>query len=98
MMCYSYVPALKSNQKKIRCLGCYTRGITPKRVASGRGYLRRLASEQHSSEETSQRCRTVDHTVPDLADLGFEPKIYRTDSNVLTVEQTGCLCSSFTHC
>ena len=37
----------------------YTRGITPKGVASGGIHLRGLAPEQHSSEETSQRWRAV---------------------------------------
>ena len=44
----------------------YTRGITPKRVTSGEAHLRDLAPGQHSSEETSQRWRAVDNTVPDL--------------------------------
>ena len=35
----------------------YTRDITPKRVTSGGIHLRGLAPGQHSSEETSQRCR-----------------------------------------
>ena len=34
-----------------------TRGITSKDVTSGGIHLRRLAPGQHSSEETSQRCR-----------------------------------------
>ena len=40
----------------------YTRGITPKRVASSGSHLRGLASEQHLSEETSQRWRAVGDT------------------------------------
>ena len=44
--------------KKIKLDLFYTRGITPKRVASGgikHVHLRELASGRHSSEETSQR-------------------------------------------
>ena len=40
-----------------------TRGITPKRVASGKVYFRYLAPVQHSSEETSQRWRVVGDAV-----------------------------------
>ena len=60
----------------------YTRGITPKRVTSGRAHLRGVAPEQHSSEETSQRRRAVVDTVSDLAGPGIEPQTYGTDSNV----------------
>ena len=41
----------------------YTRGITPKCVASGGAHFRGLASGQHSSEKTSQRWRTVGNIV-----------------------------------
>ena len=48
-----------------------TRGITPKRVISGGVHLRSLAPGQHSSEETSLRCRTVDRTVSNLTGPGI---------------------------
>ena len=50
--------------KKIKSYFHYTRGITPKRVTSGGAHLRGLAPGLHSSEGTSQRWQTVDHTVP----------------------------------
>ena len=53
----------------------YTRGITPKRVKSGGDHLR-LASGQHSSEETSQRWRVVGDTVYDLTGPGLEPRTF----------------------
>ena len=58
-------------------------GITPKRVTSGGIHLRGLAPGRHSSEEISQRWRVVGDTVSDLTAPGFEPQIFRTDSNVL---------------
>ena len=42
----------------------YTRGITPMRVTSSGAHLRGLAPGLLSSEETSQRWRTVGDTVP----------------------------------
>ena len=42
----------------------YTRVITPKRVTSGGANLRGLAPRQRSSEETSQRWRSVGDTAP----------------------------------
>ena len=52
----------------------YTHGMTPKRITSGGIHLRDLASEQHSSGETSQRWRAVGDTVIGLTGLGSEPK------------------------
>ena len=54
---FSLINQIKSNLH-------YTRGITPKRVTSGGAHLRGLAPGLHSSEETSQRWRTVGDTVP----------------------------------
>ena len=51
-------------------------------VASGRVRPRVLALGQHRSEETSQRCRAVDYTVPDLTGLGIEPQIFRIDGDI----------------
>ena len=50
----------------------YTRDITPKLVTSGGIHLRGLAPEQHSSEETSQRWRTVGDNVSDLTSPGID--------------------------
>ena len=51
------LPNFKSNLR-------YIRGITPKRVTCGGVHLRGLEPGLHSSEETTQRWRTVDDTVP----------------------------------
>ena len=53
-----------------------------KHVTSGGIHLRGLASGQHSSEETTQRWRTVHNTMPDLTGIGIEPQTSRTDSDV----------------
>ena len=53
----------------------YTRGITQKRVTSGRTHLHGLARGLHSFEETSQRLHCADLTGP-----GIEPQTSRTDS------------------
>ena len=63
----------------------HTRGITPKRTTSGGVYLRGLASELYSSEETSHRCRADDDTASDLTGLGIEPHTSRTESDVFTL-------------
>ena len=42
----------------------HTRGLKPKRVTSDVAPFRGLAPGQHSSDETSQRRRTVDATAP----------------------------------
>ena len=55
--------------------------MAPKRVTSGGANLRGLAPGQHSSEETSQRRRTVGGTASDLTGPGIEPQISRTDSD-----------------
>ena len=51
----------------------YTRGITPKRVTSGRAHLRGLAPGLHSSEETLQLWQAIDDTA-DLTGPGNEPR------------------------
>ena len=45
-------------------------------------HLRCLASEQHGSEETSQRCQADGVFAPDLTGPGIEPQISRTHSDV----------------
>ena len=51
----------------------YTRGMTPKRVTSGGAHLRGSVPGQHSSEETSQRCRVIGDTVSGSIDPGLDP-------------------------
>ena len=58
------------------------RGITSKRVASGRVYLRGLAPKL-SSEETLQRWKADGDTVSDFAGPGIEPQTSCTNSNIL---------------
>ena len=54
---------LTTSTKTLKSNFDYIRGITPKRVTSDGIYLRDLALEQHSSEETSQWWRVVGDTV-----------------------------------
>ena len=50
----------------------YTRGITQRRVTSGKAYyVSGLAPGQHSSEKTSQRWRTAGDAVSDLTGPGI---------------------------
>ena len=53
----------------------------PTRVTSVVFHLRDVAPGQHSSEETSQRWRAVDDTVPAFTGPGIEPQTSRTDSD-----------------
>ena len=66
----------------------FIRGITPKRVTSGRAHLRGLAPGQHSSEETSQRWRAVGHCVSNLTGPGIDTQTFRTESDVLITKLT----------
>ena len=43
------------------------------------------AIAERSSQETSQRQRTVGYTVSDLTGLGIEPQTFRIDSDILTL-------------
>ena len=52
----------------------YTRGISPKRVTSGKAHLSGLALGQHSSEETSQRWRAVGGFLPILPNRESNPR------------------------
>ena len=61
----------------------YTRGITSKRVTSGRAHLHDLAPMQHSCEEVSQQWRAVGDSVTALSDPGIEPRTPRADSDVI---------------
>ena len=69
----------------------YTRGVTPNRVTSVEVHLRKLAPGQHSSEETSQRWRSVGDTGFDLTSMKVEPQAFCADGDVLTTELTGRL-------
>ena len=70
----SYATALiKQVQLRYKPNLHYTRGITPKRVTSGKIHLRGLAPGHHSSEETSLRWRVVRDTVYDVTGPGIEP-------------------------
>ena len=73
----------KSNQIFITC----TRGITPKRVTSGRAHLRSLASGQHISEEMAVASRWR-HSAK-LTGLRIEPQTSSTDSVRLATELIG---------
>ena len=55
---------------------------------SGGVHLRGLAPGQYSSEETSQRWRTVRNTAFNLTDLGSEPQTSRAVSDVLSHHAT----------
>ena len=55
---------------------------------SGGARFRGLAPGQHSSEKTSQQWRAADDTVFYFTNLEFEPKTFRTNSDVLITEQT----------
>ena len=61
----------------------YTRGITPQRVTSGGAHLRDLTLGQHRCEETSQQWRAVGDNVSDLTGQEIEPRISRSDGNLL---------------
>ena len=61
----------------------HTRGITLKRVTSGRAHLLGLAPAQHSCERTSQHWQAVGDTVSDLTGRKLKFDTSRTYSDVV---------------
>ena len=68
-----------------------TRGITPKRVTSGRIHLRGLAPLQHSSEKTPQWWLVVSSAASNLTRLRMEQQIFLTANHVFSNEANPCL-------
>ena len=56
----------------------------PRHSSGGGIHLRDLASEQHGSEETSQRWRAVGVAVSDFTGPRIEPQSSRIDSEVIS--------------
>ena len=70
------------NQIKKKSNLHYTCSITSKRRTSGRAHFRGTA---HDNTDPKKRRESGD-TVSDLTNLGFKPKTFRADSNVLTAQ------------
>ena len=82
MLSFSFAKAKLCDTLNFKSNLHYTRGIRLKRVTSGGVYLRGLAADLHSSEETSQRWRVIDDTMPNLNGPGNRIPNLCADSDV----------------